>query len=245
MFESFLLLFFIVLFAAILQSSTGYGFSIIGTPFLLLLFPAHTAIQVNIILSILLSIFMLRTIWRDIDWIIVLRLIKGSSFGLIFGLFIYLYLNINILKIGVGILIISLTVLLIFKFTISQSKSKDYSVGAASGFLTTSIGVPGPPLLLYFTGTHMTKAVLRSSTLAYYLFVYTISLALQISFGGTTKEAWSASIIAVPTLFFGIFIGQFIFKKLNPFYFKIVTYIILIFTGSYLLYDGLNVYFNQ
>lgn len=31
--------------AAVLQSSTGYGSSIIGTPILLLLYPMHTAFQ--------------------------------------------------------------------------------------------------------------------------------------------------------------------------------------------------------
>ncbi|MGW6608798.1 TSUP family transporter, partial [Peribacillus butanolivorans] len=45
----------IVLVASILQSSTGFGFSIMATPFLLMLFQPQEAIQINIILSLVIS----------------------------------------------------------------------------------------------------------------------------------------------------------------------------------------------
>jgi len=225
----------VVLIASLLQTSTGYGFSIIGTPFLLIIFPVHTAIQLNIILSICLSAFMMFKIKNEIDKTLVIRLIKGSLIGLIFGIFIYLYLNITFLKMAVGILIIVLTILLIFKLTIRRTKLKDFIVGGMSGLLTTSIGVPGPPLLLYFSGAQIDKTTLRSSTLAYYLFVYFASLIMQITFGGTTKETWTFSIIAIPALFAGIVLGQLLFKWISQRVFRIITYIILIFTGIYLL----------
>src|SRR5690625_7919567 len=72
----------IVLVASLLQTSTGYGFSIIGTPFLLLIYPAHTAIQINIILSICLSAFMIFKIRKEVDHSLLVRLIKGSILGL-------------------------------------------------------------------------------------------------------------------------------------------------------------------
>ena len=102
--EDWIILVLIVLIASMLQTSTGYGFSIIGTPFLLLIYPVHTAIQVNIILSICLSSFMIFKIRKEIDKILLIRLIKGSMAGLFFGIFIYLYLDIRLLKMTVGAL---------------------------------------------------------------------------------------------------------------------------------------------
>ncbi|MDP9580426.1 hypothetical protein COD13_25860 [Priestia megaterium] len=233
--EDLMVLIIIVLVASLLQTSTGYGFSIVGTPFLLLIYPAHMAIQINIILSICLSAFMIFKIRKEIDKSLLVRLIKGSVMGLIFGIFIYLFLDIQLLKMNVGALILFLTILLILKLTINRTQNKDFITGGISGLLTTSIGVPGPPLLLYFSGTRIDKTTLRSTTLAYYLFVYFVSLVMQISFGGTSKETWIFSLIAIPPLFAGIMLGQLFFKWISQKVFRIITYIILMFTGVYLL----------
>jgi len=222
-----------------LQTSTGYGFSIIGTPFLLMLYPAHMAIQMNIILSICLSAFMIFKIRKEVDKALLMRLIKGSILGLVFGIFVYLYLDIQLLKMTVGVIILILTILLIFKLTINRSRNKDFLTGGVSGVLTTSIGVPGPPLLLYFSGAGIDKTTLRSTTLAYYLFVYFASLMMQISFGGTSKETWVFSLLAIPPLFAGIVLGQFLFKWISQYIFLMITYIILIFTGIYLITTSL------
>jgi len=222
-----------------LQTSTGYGFSIIGTPFLLMLYPAHMAIQMNIILSICLSAFMIFKIRNEVDKALLMRLIKGSILGLVFGIFVYLYLDIQLLKMTVGVIILILTILLIFKLTINRSRNKDFLTGGVSGVLTTSIGVPGPPLLLYFSGAGIDKTTLRSTTLAYYLFVYFASLVMQISFGGTSKETWGFSLLAIPPLFAGIVLGQFLFKWISQYIFLMITYIILIFTGIYLIITSL------
>lgn len=230
-----IVLVFIVLMASLLQTSTGYGFSIIGTPFLLLIYPGHTAIQINIILSICLSAFMIFKIRKEVDKSLLIRLIKGSFAGLVFGIFIYLFLDIQLLKMAVGILILILTILLIFKFTLKRTRNRDFTAGGISGLLTTSIGVPGPPLLLYFSGARIDKVTLRSTTLAYYLFVYAASLGMQITFGGTSKEVWINSLLATPALFAGIFLGQLLFKWISQETFRIITYVILIFTGVYLV----------
>lgn len=237
--EDIMVLMFIVLVASILQTSTGYGFSIIGTPFLLLLYPAHMAIQINIILSICLSTVMIFNIRKEVDKFLLIRLIKGSILGLVVGIFVYLFLDIQLLKMTVGAMILLLTVLLIFQVTIKQTERKDYTTGGISGVLTTSIGVPGPPLLLYFSGAGIDKTTLRSTTLAYYLFVYFASLMMQISFGGTTKETWMFSLVAIPPLFIGVLLGQWLFKWINQLTFLIITYVILLFTGIYLVITSL------
>ena len=237
--EDLVVLVIIVLVASLLQTSTGYGFSIIGTPFLFLIYPVHTAIQINIILSICLSAFMIFKIRKEVEKALLIRLIKGSIGGLVFGIFIYLFINIQLLKIAVGTLILILTILLIFKLTLDRTRNKDFITGGISGLLTTSIGVPGPPLLLYFSGAGIDKTTLRSTTLAYYLFVYFASLVMQISFGGTSKEAWLSSLVAIPPLFAGILLGQLLFKWISQKTFRVITYVILIFTGVYLIVTSL------
>src|SRR5699024_10861640 len=140
----------IILIASIIQTSTGFGFSILATPFLLLLFAPNEAIQINLVLSLLISLTLFSKIKQDVNNTIVLRFIIGSSLGLILGIVIFLLLDVGTFKLTVSIIILVLTLLLVLRFRIKQHPKRDILVGTISGTLTTSIGMPGPPLLLYF-----------------------------------------------------------------------------------------------
>lgn len=236
----FLFFFFIILIASILQTSTGFGFSILATPFLLLLFDARDAIQINLILSLFISIVLILKIRKDIERGILKRLIIGSAAGLPFGIAILWFADLNHLKLVVSLLILSLTVLLMLNFRTSQSPGKDTFFGGLSGIMTSSIGMPGPPLLLYFSGTAASKEKLRGTTLAFYLFIYSASLVLQFAITGIQKIVWTSSAFALPVVIIGLFSGQLLFKRIDQRLFRFVTYGILLFTGGYLLWESLR-----
>lgn len=227
----------IILIASILQTSTGFGFSIMATPFLLMIFLPNEAIQINIILSLLISIALISKIRQDIDFILLKRLIIGSIFGVPLGILFFISMNTNILKVLIGFIILFLTILLILNFRIKSTRIRDFIAGGISGSLTSSIGMPGPPLLLYFTGINTKKESLRATILAFYLFIYFISLISQIIFIGTNKIIWQYSFYAIPIVFIGLFIGQIIFKWFNQKTFRIFTYILLLCTSATLLVE--------
>jgi uncharacterized protein len=228
----------IILVASILQTSTGFGFSILATPFLLLIFKPIEAIQINLILSLVISCALLTKIRNDIDFGILKRFVIGSASGLPIGIIIFLLIDINKLKLGISLIILVLTIILMLKFRINQTKSRDFLVGGLSGSLTTSIGMPGPPLLLYLSGTDTRKEKLRGTTLAFYLFIYFVSLLIQIIFAGTDKTIWISSGFALPLVLVGLYLGQLLFKYINQSLFRIFTYIILLFTGIYLFIES-------
>lgn len=228
----------IILVASILQTSTGFGFSIMATPFLLLLYKPMEAIQINLILSLVISGAIITKVKKDIDFAILKRFVVGSTVGLGIGIMIFLLLDINKLKLGVGLIILILTIMLILKFRINQTKDRDFVVGGLSGSLTASIGMPGPPILLYFSGTDTQKEKLRGTTLAFYLFIYFMSLLIQVIFAGTNKTIWVSSGFALPLVLMGLYLGQIIFKWINQQLFRKFTYIILLFTASYLFVDS-------
>ncbi|WP_431802457.1 sulfite exporter TauE/SafE family protein [Halobacillus andaensis] len=229
----------IIIAASVLQTSTGFGFSILATPFLLLLFEPREAIQINLILSLLISVVFIRKIYQDVDFGIVQRFTIGSIAGLPLGIAVFLWADIARLKLGVSFIILLLTVLLILKFRMAQKKSRDLGVGGLSGLLTTSIGMPGPPLLLYFSGTDTMKEKLRATTLAFYLFIYLVSLVIQVTFAGTNATVWIWSGVALPLVGAGMYAGQLLFRLINPQLFRVFTYCILLFTGIYLLAENL------
>ncbi|RCW76922.1 sulfite exporter TauE/SafE family protein [Saliterribacillus persicus] len=234
-----LLFIIIILLASILQTSTGFGFSIIATPFLLLLFEPKEAIQINLLLSLVISLALIFKIKKDVDFGILKRFILGSVFGLPAGILIFLMVSVKELKLIVGIILLVLTVLLLLRYRIMKTGKRDLAVGGLSGLFTTSIGMPGPPLLIYFAGSNTTKHTLRATTLAFYLFIYFLSMLIQVFFAGTTKLVWTHSLAALPLVVLGLFVGQLIFKYISSKLFQIFIYIILLFTGVYLLWEGI------
>ncbi|MCP3027161.1 sulfite exporter TauE/SafE family protein [Halobacillus sp. A5] len=229
----------IIIVASVLQTSTGFGFSILATPFLLLLFEPREAIQINLILSLFISLALIRKIYKDIDFGIVQRFTISSAAGLPIGMAVFLWIDIVKLKLGVSVIILLLTVLLIFKLRLTRTKKRDLGAGGISGMLTTSIGMPGPPLLLYFSGTETKKETLRATTLAFYLFIYLVSLLIQVTFAGTSATIWLWSAFALPLVFAGMYAGQLLFRWISPGLFRLFTYVILLFTGLYLLVENL------
>lgn len=236
--DSIFLFIVVILLASILQTSTGFGFSIMATPFLLLLFAPREAIQINLALSLVISSVLIMKIRHDVDTGILKRFIIGSSAGLPIGILIFLLADMTKLKLGISIVILALTILLFFQFRTHQSLRRDFIVGGISGAMTTSIGMPGPPLLLYFSGTDTKKEELRATTLAFYLFIYFVSLLIQVVFAGTTIEVWKAGGLALPVVLAGLVFGQLLFQWINQRLFQLFMYMILLFTGVYLLLES-------
>lgn len=224
----------IVLVASTLQAATGFGFAIMATPFLLLLFEAHDAIQLNIILCLLTSLLMIYKIRHEISMKILDHLIRGSLIGIIPGLLLFIFLDVRPLKILVSILILVLTGLLVTKINFKPSKAKELIVGTFSGLLTTSIGMPGPPLMIYFAGAEVDKATIRSTTLAYVVFVNFIALLLQFAMYHSSLVIWKSTLWSIPFLLLGIFLGQWIFARLNQRLLQRIIYFLLLTTGLYL-----------
>lgn len=237
--DSVILFIFLILVSSVLQTSTGFGFSILATPFLILMFDVREAIQINLLLSLVISLALVAKIRHDVNWEYFRRLAAGSVIGLPVGIGIFLVANMTVLKMVVAILILVLTMLLILKYRIRQTSRRDYVIGGLSGAFTTSMGMPGPPILLYFSGTGLAKEALRATTLAFYLIIYALSFVVQFVFAGTSQVVWINSLYALPIVIVGLIIGEWLFPKINQHSFRLLIYVLLLFTGGYLLWQQL------
>lgn len=229
--EEFPAIFFIVFFASIIQSGTGFGFSILSMPFLLFFYMPQQAILLNISLSLFLSIIMAFKLYRNIDRKLLLQLITGSIIGFLPGLVLFSYLNVSLLKLLIGTIILLFSILFFFRFQIKLAKTKSMAVGGISALLTSSLGIPGPPLLIYFSAANIDKHIVRSTSLCFFILVYTVSLGLHLFLKDTPEEDWLIILYSLPLVLLGTALGEALFKKLNQEKFKKLLYIILAATG--------------
>lgn len=230
---------FVVMAAAALQISTGFGFSLVAVPVLLTLLPARVGIQVNILLSLVISLVMLTRTHTELEKPLLRHLVLGSIFGLPLGILAFLSLSIRDIKLGLALAILAVTVILMTRVRFVRTASRDRVVGFLAGFFGTSVGVPGPPLLAYMAGAAEAKALVRSTSLTFYLVVYGAAFLLQAFTVGIGGHLLSLSAVMLPAVAIGMALGQKVFAHLTPVAFRLLQYGILIGTGCYLLFSWL------
>jgi len=225
----------IAFLAALSQTATGFGFSLIATPLLLLVYPPQMAIQLNIVLGIVVSLAMLPGVLRTAERALLLRMAAGVLAGAPLGLIVFRYGDVAVIKGIVAALALGLAASLAFSFRFTRTARRDYCIGALSGLLTTSIGVPGPPLMLYFSGGAFSKQAARATTLTFFLFVYAASLAVQVTGSGLAAGVGPATLICLPLTLAGVTLGQVVFGFINQRIFARLIWVLLVATGLYLL----------
>lgn len=229
----------IVFVASVLHACTGFGFSVLATPFLLLVYPPGEAIQINIALSILISVLLLPKLRADVDKPLLGRLMIGSIVGAPLGILIYRHANPEHLRLAIGVLLLVFIAALLRKLHMARSRRRDYLTGGVSGALTAGLGMPGPPLMVYFAGARLEPSVLRSTTLVCFLVTYSLSLALQIGFASTSREVWMAVLWLTPINVLGVVVGQYLFRRINAAAFMSLLYGLIGLTGAYLVIGAL------
>lgn len=226
----------IVFFAAILQSSIGFGFALITIPFLTLLYPVHLAISLNIVLTLCVSLGSLIGVWKYMDKGFTGKLLIGTLFGTPIGMLIYTYLDVHWLKISIGLLIIALTAALISGFTFSlPERSAANILGVMAGILGASVSLPGPPVIIYLTARNTDKKSFAGTNLTLFSFTYLISMILLLASGHLPAKVWPMTLHLIPFIILGVIVGYMIQSRINQKLFRNLTYCVLLLSSCYSL----------
>lgn len=225
----------VVLIAAFLQTSTGFGFSQVSVPILITVFAPRSAIQMTLILSLIISLTMLRSTRADMDTALLKRWVWSALVGIPVGIILFLTLPVLWIKV---VLIASLGVAMLFltlRLPLRRTARRDALAGFLSGVLTSSVGLPGPPLLVYASSANLKKSDIRNTTLTFHTVVYGFGIASQILTKGITRPTLLTTALLLAPLLSGIGIGHVVFPLLSQRVFKWLLYGILLCTELYLI----------
>lgn len=133
------------------------------------------------------------------------------------------------LKVFVGAAILLFTLLLLFRVTLPLGSGR--RIGFLSGFMTSSIGMPGPPVVLFLASMNREKGTFRATSIAYYCLVYPISLGIQFASGYFSTNLILTGILLIPAVLIGQAAGTFIHRKISQEWFVRITYVLLLATA--------------
>jgi len=227
----------VIFLASCLHSATGFGFSILAVPLLLLLHEPLMAVQINLFIAVVLSVVMIPQVHRDVDYTMLKRLVGSGLVGIPLGLLVTLYLNPLQLKFMIALLTLAFLVVLLLQVRFTPSFSRDVMCGALAGAFTSAIGMGGIPLLVYFAGTQLPKAVVRATVLAFFVFAYGLSLVMQLWTESSGMDVIWFSLSLVPVAMLGVWCGNWLFQRISQRTFRVFIYVVLIANCAFLLWS--------
>jgi uncharacterized protein len=203
----------VVLVAAFVQGSTGFGFALIVAPMLGLLAPA--LMPVCLLLLMLPLNFLVA--WRErqaLDTGSSLWITLGRIAGTAGGLALLLVLSMRQLNALTGIATIVAASLTLLLPVFTPARRALVGAGLVTGVTETTTGIGGPPLALVYQ--HQPAAVMRSTLAACFLVGELLSLGMLWITGRTGWEHAVGAIQLLPALMTGALVSKLAHVHLNP-----------------------------
>jgi uncharacterized protein len=234
---------------ATVQSAVGFGFALVLSPAAFAVMDPVEAVLTLSLLATALNILVLFEggLPRHVDWRRLAPLLAAAVPGLAAGVALLATLSKSALQVGVGLAVIAAAGWQLHrrnKGVRSENRAPlghatSVGVGFASGVLTTSLGVSGPPLVLWLEAHGVRPAEFRQ-TLAAAFFV--LSLAGGGLVAATEGVGGVDAGVVLPLLAFmavGYGLGTLVFRRLDTERFYVLVLALVMATGAASLLAGL------
>lgn len=243
----------VTLLAAVAQGVAGFGFTLLAVSFYLLILRSTDAVQLVILINLTISVVVMTRLWRAVPWRLWALLAGGGLLGFPAGLWLFARADLALVELAVAAVTIAfaLTVLLREGRAVgvaaaagsaegSESAAHEplpaLAIGACAGALTSSLGAPGPPVVLYLAGLGLDKTTFRALALSSFIVMQLGALAGQAAFVGIGDGVWRLALVLAPVAALGGVIGHGLSHRLSERHFRRLVLVLLLATGAYMAY---------
>ncbi len=223
--------------AALLRGFTGFGFGLAAVPLLSLALPPAKVVPFVVALQVLVGTAGLRGAWRLCDWRAVIGLVPGQVLGIPLGLLILTAFAPNTVRLAIGCVILGSVVLLQRNVRLPPHPSRVVtgSVGLLAGVMSGLASMGGPPIVAYLLALSHSAAIVRATSIVYFMLAALLSLALMTLRGLIDADIllWSAA--SIPVLLLGTYIGNWGFDRARPHHHRITALVLLTVLAAMLI----------
>ena len=222
----------IICIAAVLQSISGFGFSLLAMPLLSIFVDIQDAVVIATLCGIFTNAVHLRKDFQLVERSIARRISLSALIGMPLGVVVLSVFSATHMRAIIGAVIVVLVFLMMRNFILkTENTNVDIVLGAFSGLLATSVSTNGPPLVFLLQSKQLDPWRLRA-TLAY---VFTISgcasfIVLMIA-GKGSIEAFQYAMLSLPAMYLGTVVGRKARLRVTPEAFKRLMYVLLLATA--------------
>ena len=227
--------------AAFIRGFTGFGSSLMWVPSLSLVLPPVAVVPITFLLEIGISLHLVPSVRREVDWPSLSRIWIGAFVGVPIGLALIASMPADLTRGAVAVTVIVAAVLLWrgtrLKGTFGTPGT--LGVGGAAGFLTGAVGIPGPPVFLYYLSAPLDIRVGRASIIAYIFGAAVIACVFAAFRGMLDGTATIRAALLLPIVVAGTYLGAHAFGRADPEKARRWALVVLMVMGAALLVKAL------
>lgn len=223
----------VVLVAGAVSGLAGFGFSIISVTPLLMLYEPGTVLAINKILTLGTTWIILIGIWRAISWARLVRLVPVALVGLFIGVWLLQRLEANTIRLVVAVVVMAFALLLL-SGVVREVPERGWMApvtGLTSGIFSTSTGMSGPPVVLYFTVIGLSVEIFRATTVMYFILLDLVGLPTLIGQGLISRDDIVLALWLAPAALLGRWMGSWLVPYVTPTSFRRLVLALLLATG--------------
>jgi uncharacterized membrane protein YfcA len=225
------------LVAAAVQSATGFGFALILSPALLGTLDRYEAVTALLALGLVLNLLVLFDGGRlgPVAWRELVPVLVAAIPGLALGAAALAFLSKPILQVVVGLVVlVAAAIQLRGRLRGRPVRSRSAAAaGLASGALTTSISVSGPPLVLWLESREVAPAELRATLAACFLALNFAGFVVLVPLAGADRVVSAAVLLPlIGLVVVGHVAGARAFRRLDRERFSVVVLGLVVLTGA-------------
>jgi uncharacterized membrane protein YfcA len=229
-----LLVWGVVVFAAVMRAFTGFGFALTAVPVFALFMPPTQAVVLSASLTLAVSLLTLKTYWGKYPLRPMFPMLLLSGIGTAVGAASLTLISPEQFKLWVGLSVILACIGLTF-YKPSQQKSRPVVAGAtglASGLMNGAFAIPGPPVIIYAMATEATPERSRALLMTFFLFSAVVGLASYATAGFVNEASPWLFMLAFPAMFVGDKLGYRLFNRYGTDLYRRVALVVLFAVGA-------------
>ena len=230
-----------VLAGAILKGYTGFGASMLWMTSLSLLLLPLQVVPMVLMFEVATSIYLLPGLWRQVEWKSIMVLLMGTWATTPIGIYALSSLPPAPIRIALGLVVITAAILILRGFALRRvpGTPATLTVGGAAGLLNGSMGIVGPPVILFYFSSPIGVAVGRASIITYFIGTDSVATAMFAGQGLIGTEVLWRTVTFLPLLFAGVAMGNRRFLETDPDTFKRIALVVLVILSVALLVRAL------
>ena len=231
-----------VYLGGLIQGLTGFGFSMVTVPLLVIFISPKMVVPAVLILSLVVNMVLFLKLREWVDLRRIRSLIIFGIAGMPVGVFLLVVLDAGLLKILIGsvILLFAIAFLMGLRREIQNEQYGFAAVGVVSGLLNGSIKMAGPPVILFLTNQGLAKQPFRASLVSYFLFVNLATVPVFCLGGVMTVSVARYAILLIPVLIAGVLTGNQLARVVAEERFRVIALIIVVAAALLSILSGVG-----
>jgi uncharacterized membrane protein YfcA len=231
--QHLMLIWLVVILAAVLRAFTGFGFALAAVPAFSLLMTPSQSVVLSAMLTFAVSLFTLKTFWGKYPFKSLLPMISFSLLGTTMGAYFLAMLSVDTFQLWIGVSVITACVMLTFyrPSHTEQRPGMARAVGLVSGLMNGLFAIPGPPVVVYAVATQPSVEKTRALLMSFFLFSAGFALVSYTAAGYVGAGSLWLFVVMFPAMYLGDKLGYRLFKRFGTRLYRRVALLVLFSVG--------------